>query len=354
MQSTVLPALLDGLTDAERAALLARRPLRSLVEVFAGIPDPRSRHGLRYPLSFLLTCLVAALLCNCTSLDAVSQWCGEHQALLRRVFGPRRFLTPTGALFRWLLPRRSVAQVEWAISSWVLASRPEPDAEAVALDGKTLRRAGAAEQPKPHLLSIATHESRETLVQVRVADQTNEIPVAQALVPWVPLQDRVVTADALHGHPGLARVILAHGGHYLLGLKANEPHADAAVVQYFADPDAITTMAQTRDRQHGRIERRTRRVSTELNAYLTTFPALGQVAELTRSVQERTGTRITVDYFVTSCPQSRLTRPLSLGTSDGTGPSRADTGSGTRRLGRIAPGSAPARRRTSSPRCGIS
>jgi hypothetical protein len=38
MQSTILPLLLDGLTDAECAALLARHPRRSLVEVFASIP----------------------------------------------------------------------------------------------------------------------------------------------------------------------------------------------------------------------------------------------------------------------------------------------------------------------------
>jgi hypothetical protein len=135
MQSTALPILLDGLTDAERTALLANCTLRSLVDVFATISDPRSRHGQRYPLPMLLTCLVAALLCNCNSMDAVGQWCRDHQPLLRRVFGPRRFLTPTGSLFRWLLPRLSVAQMEWAMNAWLVASRPQPDQEAVALDG---------------------------------------------------------------------------------------------------------------------------------------------------------------------------------------------------------------------------
>jgi predicted transposase YbfD/YdcC len=297
-----LASLLDDLSDEERAALLENAALESLGEVFASMPDPRSRHGQRYTLPFLLTCLVAALICNCNSMDAVGQWCADRKPLLRRVFGPQRFLTPSGSLYRRLLPRLSVPHLEWAISSWLLASRPRPDREAVALDGKTLRRAGLVDEPKPHLLSVATHTSRETLVQVRVANKTNEIPVAQALLPWVPLHDRVVTADALHGHAALAQVVLDQGAHYLLGIKENQPRLYADLVAYFADPDAETTQARTRDRQHGRIEARTLRTSTELAAYLTSFPAVAQALEVTRVVQDREGTHTEVSYYLTSCP----------------------------------------------------
>jgi predicted transposase YbfD/YdcC len=313
MQSIRLPIVLDALSAAERTALLEKASLQGLSDIFAAVPDPRSRHGQRYTLPFLLTCLVAALLCNCNSMDAVGQWCREHRSLVRRALGPRRFLTPTGSLYRRLLPRLSVPHLEGAISAWLQASRPQPDPEAVALDGKTLRRAAAADEPKPHLLSIATHQTRETLVQVRVADQTNEIPVAQALLAWVPLAGRVVTADALHGHPAFAQAVLDQGGDYLLCLKANEPHAHDALIQYFADSDAVTTQASTRDRQHGRIERRTLRASTELNDYLTTFPALAQVAEVTRVVQKGEKVQREVRYYLTSCPCRQVDAAAFLG-----------------------------------------
>jgi DDE_Tnp_1-associated len=86
--------------------------LLSLYEAFGAVPDPRSRHGQRYDLPYLLTCLVAALLCNCTSLEAVGQWCHDQPLLLRRLFGPRDFSTPTGSLYRRLLPRLSVGHIE--------------------------------------------------------------------------------------------------------------------------------------------------------------------------------------------------------------------------------------------------
>ncbi len=98
--------------EAERQALLSDVALTSLQGLFTAVPDPRSRHGQRYPLAFLLTCLVAALLCTCNSLAATGQWCRLRQEVLARVFGQRRHLTPTGALYRWLLPLLAAEHVE--------------------------------------------------------------------------------------------------------------------------------------------------------------------------------------------------------------------------------------------------
>lgn len=63
---TILAAL-PALTETERHRLLTDPSLTNLAAVFACVPDPRHRLGRRYALPFLLTCLVAALLCNCDS-----------------------------------------------------------------------------------------------------------------------------------------------------------------------------------------------------------------------------------------------------------------------------------------------
>jgi hypothetical protein len=65
--STALSLTLPGLSSDHRQRLLEEQPLLSLYEVLATLPDPRSKHGLRYELAYLLVCLVAALLCNCDS-----------------------------------------------------------------------------------------------------------------------------------------------------------------------------------------------------------------------------------------------------------------------------------------------
>src|SRR5437762_8339647 len=75
----------------------------------------------------------------------------------------------------------------------------EPD-DPIALDGKTVRGAGTDEHKAPHLLSFRTHHSQETLLEIEVEEKTNEIPIALAYLPALPVAGRVLTADALHTH----------------------------------------------------------------------------------------------------------------------------------------------------------
>jgi len=308
MQSTVVRALLDAHTAAASEGASPEAALTTLPAVFASIPDPRSRHGQRYDLPFLLTCLVAALLCGCDALDAVGQWTHDRRTLLTRHFGPRRHLTPTGSLYRRLLPRLAAAHVEAALAAWVRQTRPLRDHEPVAFDGKVVRGAITITQPAPHLLSVSTHDTGETLLQVRVDDKTNEIPVAQAVLPHLPLRGRVVTADALHTQTATAQVILDQHADYVLVVKDNQPRLHAELVAYFADPRATARAATTTDRAHGRTETRTLHTTTRLTAYLTQyfpFPRIGQVARLVRSVREKGQTRTETVYLITSLTPRR-------------------------------------------------
>jgi DDE family transposase len=105
MNSTSLPLTLSELPSSQREQLLKEEALVSVWRILATIPDPRSRQGQRYDLAYLLTCLVAAMLCGRNSTLAVAQWCRDHQDLLQKQFGPRKFYSPDDSLYRKLLPR---------------------------------------------------------------------------------------------------------------------------------------------------------------------------------------------------------------------------------------------------------
>lgn len=304
MQSTVFARLHAVLCPAEQTSVLSQTSLQSLAAVFATMPDPRSRHGQRYPLWYLLTCLVAALLCHANSMDAVGQWCAEQRALLADLFPGRRFLTPTGSLYRRLLSRLDAAALEGCLAQWTQASL---QGEApVALDGKTVRGAGAAGQQAPHLLSVSTHDQAETLAQVPVGAKTNEIPVAQALLPSLPLTGRVCTADALHTQIALAQQIISQGADYVFVVKENQPHLVQALEWYFAEPLPGDAQAQTRDRARGRIEVRSIAVTTALRDYLADWPGIEQQARLTRTITREGKTTTETVYLITSASPARV------------------------------------------------
>ena len=165
--ATALPLTLPSLTSDYRHQLLEEQPLLSLYEVFATIPDPRCRHGLRYELAYFLTCLVAALLCNCDSTLAVAEWCRDQRLLLIRLFGPRRFLCPSDSLSRKLLPRLDAEQVEWTLADWIGSTLQATADDPIALDGKTVRGARTAEVSAPHLLSFRTRKTPGNVVASR-------------------------------------------------------------------------------------------------------------------------------------------------------------------------------------------
>jgi predicted transposase YbfD/YdcC len=195
-------------------------------------------------------------------------------------------------------------QVEWAIADWVRATLQAAPDEAIALDGKTLRGAKQADQKGPHLLSFCTHHSQEVLLQMRVGDKTNEIPVAYFLLPCLPVAGRVYTADALHTQVALLELIWRLGGYLVLVVKDNPPTLAADLATYFADPLARYECDSTTDFQRGRTERRSIKVSTEMNSYLSTWPHITHVAELQRTVTvRRTGkTTHEVVYLLVMLP----------------------------------------------------
>lgn len=293
--------VLRALSHDQAEVLLAEAALHRLAELFDAVPDPRRAHGLRYDLPFLLTCLIAALLCNCDGTEAIAQWCRDHRTLLRNAFGPRLFMTPSGSLYRWLLPQLDACAIERVLGRWVQATTTAPADEPLALDGKVVRGARSGEQPAPHLLAFCTHKSQETFFQVRVDEKTNEIPVAKQMLPTLPIRHRVCTADALHTHAEFLRLMHALEAETVLTVKGNQPTLYADLETYFADPQARYLQAETVDHRRGRVEVRTSKVSTEMNTYLApSWPWVAQVAQLTRSVTKAGTTTTELVYLITT------------------------------------------------------
>ena len=92
-------------------------------------------------MAYLLTCLIVALLCNCDSTVAVSQWCRDQQERLKRCFPFQAWLCPSDSLYRKLLARLPADQIEWALADWVRSTLCADANDPIALDGKTIRGA---------------------------------------------------------------------------------------------------------------------------------------------------------------------------------------------------------------------
>ena len=86
-------------------------------------------------------------------------------------------------------------------------------------------------------------------------DKTNEILTLAPLLASLNLAGRVVTADAMHTQKKAARLVVRKGGHYIFGVKENQPKLWNAAVGAADGIDLDLPEYEISERTHGRIDR---------------------------------------------------------------------------------------------------
>jgi hypothetical protein len=103
---------------------------------------------------------------------------------------------------------------------------------------------------------------------MRVGEKTNEILIALAFLPALPVAGRVFTADALHTPVPFFQAIQALEGDAVFTVKENQPPLQDHLARYFADPLASFEEDETSDRQRGLRRVRSIKVTSALCDYL--------------------------------------------------------------------------------------
>jgi hypothetical protein len=104
-----------------------------------------------------------------------------------------------------------------------------PGRDGLAIDGKVLRgsqpkREGESDSvPGTYLVAAYAHASGLVVGQVRAAGKGHEQTAAKVLLKQVPIEGRVVTADALLTQRDISEQIVTDRGDYLFPIDANQP-----------------------------------------------------------------------------------------------------------------------------------
>lgn len=214
-------------TLAPRSAL----PLaqwQSLYELFGDLPDARSPHGRLHSVRTIVTIAAAAVLAGARGYLAIAEFAArltQRQLASVRAYGDpktdRRVAPGYNAIWR-VLTHLDAQGLDQRLSQWF--SQLDPQLRALAVEGKTLRGTAGPDGQPLHLLAALSHQTRATLAQTPVPDKTNEITALPDLLASLPLDDVVVSADALHTQRDTARYLVCDkGADYLLVVKDNQP-----------------------------------------------------------------------------------------------------------------------------------
>jgi predicted transposase YbfD/YdcC len=236
--------------------------MESVLAIFAASDDPRD-HTAQYELPALLLIALAATLCGARSCVDIADFAAANRADLADIVDLPADATPSHDTFSRLFRLLDAEQLEAALRRFSVALREGlglgPATGTLAVDGKRLRRGyerGRAHMP-PLMVGVWDGETRLSLA-ARAGTDGNEVAATLAALQTVSLQGCIVTGDALHCHPAMARQGRAQGGHYLLKLKANHGPPLAAAQAAFAAAEAAGTLrwSLTEDNANDRIEHR--------------------------------------------------------------------------------------------------
>jgi predicted transposase YbfD/YdcC len=293
--------------------LLVKDRLRLLLDHFGVVEDPREPCKIKYPLREVLFLVTCASIAGCDDYDEIADWGDHHLGFLRR-HAEYHFGTPKEDWLRVVLNRIDPALFEACFMAWAKTLRADAPG-LIALDGKTLRRSGdAALGQKPlHIVSAWASTQRLVLAQEAVDAKDNECAAILAILGRLDIKGALVTIDAIATNPTVAHAIVEGGGDYLLALKRNQPNLHGEVETYFADPAVAGLPTVTAvDKDHGRIETRTTRVSHEVGWMTggrrhpgeTRFPSLASLVQTTTRIERRGKITEETRYFIAS---ARLT-----------------------------------------------
>jgi hypothetical protein len=184
-------------------------PLLGLLEE---VPDPRRGQGQLYKLPHVLLFSILAIVTGCNSYRGIVTFIDVHRRRLNATFGLKWRRAPAHTAIRYILKGLDPAAVEPIFrrhAALLQAACATPGQGSIALDGKTLRGSfdNFHDRAAAQVLSAFATDTALVLAHIDVAEKSNEIPAAQALLAELGVGDgAIVTLDALHCQKNISRL----------------------------------------------------------------------------------------------------------------------------------------------------
>ncbi|MBO0879707.1 MAG: ISAs1 family transposase [Mycobacterium sp.] len=238
----------------------------SLLEMLAGISDPRDPRGVRHRSVAVLGIAVVATLAGAANYRELGSVAADLPQRMLRLLGARcdsdrqRFVAPSAATLRRVLIALDADELDAAVGVWLREHATcDERGWAIALDGKDLHGSWDA-GGRLVLFSAMTHraagQAAVVLGQIRVPEGTTETTQVRTLLEEMDIAGALVTADAAHTCVETARYLVEDKkADYLLTIKGNRSSLHAAAIA--ACRKLITTGPGhvAEERGHGRINR---------------------------------------------------------------------------------------------------
>ena len=207
-----------------------------LIERFSQIEDPRDHRAKRHSLRDIIVIAI------CAVISGAESWVGvEEYGKAKLDFFERLLDLPNGIpshdTFGRVFARLDPERFQRLFSEWAAETAELIEGEAVAIDGKTLRRSRdkANGNNAIHMVSAWAGRNHLILGQRKVDGRSNEITAIPELLDDLDVSGCVVTMDAMGCQKEVAAKIVEKGADYALAHKRCQPQLRADVGAMFSE-----------------------------------------------------------------------------------------------------------------------
>jgi predicted transposase YbfD/YdcC len=267
------------------------------------VADPRADRQKRHKLVDILVIALCGFLAGCegwvdVELFGISRqrWLEKFLELPNGIPSHDTF----GRVFALLDPQ-PLARV---LRQFVQTVTGSLQGEAVAIDGKTLRRSGdrATGKDALHLVSAWATQYGVSLGQVATADHSNEITAIPVLLQVLDLRGATVTIDAMGCQKAIARQVREQEADYVLAVKDNQKNLAKAVEFQLRRSNVPRSKLKTREKNHGRTEQRTYTAMAAPSVVTRHWPGAQSIVRVCRECTQDGKKTKEVRDFISSLP----------------------------------------------------
>lgn len=252
-----------------------------LVLEVSQIKDFRKVRGQRYKLHNLLSILILAVIAGADDFVAIATFASSKQDFLTKHKLIENNRIPSHDIFRYILMRLEKSALSKILAIWLqnavdnispsdLSKAKDLRPKMIHIDGKSLRATRKGDQhTRSALQIISAYCSNDSLTigQQIIDKKSCEKTAIPQLIQLLDLQSTVVTIDAIASFKATAELIISKKADYLLALKKNNKHLFLEVESFFntfVDTALIVDIFSTEENAHGRYEKRTCRIMSDL------------------------------------------------------------------------------------------
>jgi len=275
--------------------------IEGLKTAISQLEDPRrtDRGHLLHRLEDIIIIGLCTFVCNGSDFIDMEDFGKERKEWLKNFLELPNGIPDSGT-FRRVFERLEPSALSECLYDWL--SRNRKDGSVIAVDGKTICGSKNQAHRAYHVVSAFVAENQITLGEIVTEEKSNEITAVPELLDSLDIKHCIVTADAMSCQKEIVKKIVSKKGDYVIGLKRNQPGLFENVSLYFDSFAGELPCFCTREKDHGRIEKREYQLLTKLSwlPEQEDWSGLKAVGRVTSTVTRNGTSTSDTRYFISS------------------------------------------------------